>query len=286
MSNKLCKILLILAIIFVVIAIPTFWLLYHPTNNKLEVTFLDVNQGDAILIKTPFGQNILIDGGPDNIVLRKLKNSLPWWDKKIDLMILTHPHDDHVTGLIDVIKHYKVKRIAYTGAIHTAPNYLRWLELVKNKNIALIIIDRPQKIEFSNDCWLDVLYPTKNFLKKHVEKLNNTSIVAMLNYNQTRFLFMGDAEIEVETELLNNNIDLSANVLKIGHHGSNNSNSADFLRAVQPEIAVIQVGKNNTFGHPNRRVLKKLERLGTKIFRTDLNGTVQVISDGMNIYVK
>src|SRR3989344_2387225 len=117
MSVKLYKILLILGIAAVLVVIPLFWLTYNASRN-LEVDFLNVGQGDAILIKTPGGQNILIDGGPDKTAVRRLSENLAWWDKQIDLMILTHPHDDHVTGLTEVLKRYRVKRILYTGATH------------------------------------------------------------------------------------------------------------------------------------------------------------------------
>ena len=163
MSPKLYKILLILGIVLVLLAIPVFGLTYNP-SLELEVDFLDIGQGDAILIKSPFGQNILIDGGPDSKVIEGLGKILPFWDKRIDLMILTHPHDDHVTGLIEIIKRYRVKRILYTGVVHSAPNYLAWLETVKERKIPLVIIDRPQTIKLGKECYLDILYTKANLL--------------------------------------------------------------------------------------------------------------------------
>ncbi len=286
------------------VAIPAFWLTYQAAND-LEVVFLDIGQGDAILIKTPYGQNILIDGGPDNTVIKRLAENFSWWDKKIDLMILTHPHDDHVSGLIDVIKRYKVEKILYTGVVHSSPDYLAWLELIRDRKIPLTIIDRPQIIEFGENCELQIIYPHESLLGKEVSNLNNSSIVAKLVYGQTKFLLAGDIELEVEQELLNltphrrqgfggqaspspfkgegNLIDLSAQVFKANHHGSDTSNSTEFLQAVQPEIVVIQVGADNNFGHPSRRVIKRLERIGAQVFRNDLDGTVRVVSDGESI---
>ena len=285
MSDKLYKILLILGIVAVLVAIPAFWLTYQAVS-ELEVDFLDIGQGDAVLIKAPFGQNILIDGGPDNSVIKRLGENLPWWDKKIDLMILTHPHDDHATGLIEVIKRYKVKKILYTGVVHTSPNYLVWLELVRDRQIPLTIIDRPQKIILGKHCVLDILYPAKSLLGQTVNNLNNSSIVVKLIYEETKFLLTGDAEIEVEQELVESNIDLTAQVLKAGHHGSDTSSSIEFLQAVKPEIVVIQVGIDNDFGHPSRRVIKRLERTGAQVLRNDLDGTVKLVSDGKNIRIK
>ena len=294
MSTKLYKILLILGIVAVLLAVPIFGLSYSPPK-ELEVDFLDVGQGDAILIKSPFGQNILIDGGPDSKVIEELGKSLPFWDKRIDLMVLTHPHDDHVTGLIEVIKRYNVKKILYTGVVHDSPNYLAWLAAIRERKIPLVIIDRPQKIVLGDDCYMEIIYPRKSFLAQETDNLNNSSIVARLVYGETKFLLTGDAEIEVEKELLNltpllarggGEVDLSAQVLKTGHHGSDTSSSEEFLKAVSPQIAVIQVGKDNDFGHPSLRILKRLERAGAEILRTDKNGTVSLISDGKEIIKK
>ena len=285
MSSKLYKILLILGIAAVLLTVLIFGLSYSPPE-ELEVDFLDVGQGDAILIKSPFGQNILIDGGPDSKVIEGLGKNLPFWDKRIDLMVLTHPHDDHVTGLIEVIKRYSVKKILYTGVIHSAPNYLAWLAVIRERKIPLVIIDRPQKIVLGDDCYMEIIYPRKNFLAQETDNLNNSSIVARLVYGQTKFLLMGDAEIEVEKELLADGADLSAQVLKVGHHGSDTSSGEEFLKAVSPQIAAIQVGKDNDFGHPSLRILKRLERAGAEILRTDKNGTIKLVSDGREINKK
>jgi len=282
MPAKLYKILLILGIAAVLLAIPIFSLSYNPPQ-ELEVDFLDVGQGDAVLIKTPFGQNILIDGGPDNKVIEELGKNLPFWDKRIDLMVLTHPHDDHVTGLIEVIKRYSVKKILYTGVVHSAPNYLAWLEAIRERKIPLVIIDRPQKVVLGNSCYLEIISPAKSLLARETDNLNNSSIVAKLVYEETVFLFTGDAEMEIEKELLVSGADLGVQVLKVGHHGSDTSSSEEFLEAVGPQIAVIQVGKDNDFGHPNLRILKRLERTGAEVLRSDLDSTIKLISNGKEI---
>jgi len=245
---------------------------------------LNVGQGDAILIKTPADQNILIDGGPDNAVIKRLSENLPWWDRTIDLIILTHPHDDHVNGLNDVIRRYRVKRVLYTGVAHNSPGYLVWLKLIKDKHIPLTIIDRPQTIELGAGCRLKILYPFKSFLGREVDNLNNSSIVSKLVCGQVDFLLTGDIEEEVEKVLLDAEIDLSAEVLKAGHHGSDTSLSEDFLAAVKPKTAVIQVGGDNKFGHPSRRILKRLTRIGAAIYRNDLDGTIKISSDGNIFY--
>jgi len=192
-----------------------------------------------------------------------------------------------VSGLIEVIKRYQVKKILYTGVVHTSPNYLVFLELVASTKIPLIIIDRPQTIFLGENCYLEILYPLESFLNKTVGNLNNSSMVVKLVYKQNKFLFTGDAEVEVEEELIANSFKLlPADVLKVGHHGSDTSSSHDFLQLISPEIAVIQVGADNDFGHPSRRIIKRLERLDIKVLRADIHGTIEIMSDGIKVREK
>lgn len=261
-----------------------FWFAYKVPKN-LEVDFLDVGQGDAILIKTPGGQNVLIDGGPDKAVIKRLGENLAWWDKQIDLMVLTHAHDDHVTGLIDVLKRYDVKKILYTGAVHNAPNYLAWLKLARDKKAPLLIIDKEQTINLGAGAKMEILYPAESLLDKTLADLNDSSIIIKLIYGQNKFLLTGDASEKVEKILLTNGADLSADVLKVAHHGSQYSSSEEFLEKVKPAMAIIEVGKNNDFGHPSLRIIKRLERSGAEIFRTDEEGTIKIISNGQDLTV-
>ena len=252
----------------------------HAKNRELIISFFDIGQGDAALIKTPAGQNILIDGGPGTKILEPLSKELSWYDKTIDLMILTHPHSDHVDGLIPVLKRYEVKQILSTGVVHSSPTYLAWLDLVREQNIPLTIVDREQTIDLGDDCRLQIIYPLTNLSGREVSNLNNSSIVARLIYKDTSFLLMGDAEIEVEQELIQAGIYLASDVLNTGHHGSDTSSSEEFLKTVKPEYAIISSGQDNSFGHPSPRVLKRLERIGAKILRTDELGTIKMSSDG------
>lgn len=285
MPIKLYKIIIPLGLIAIVLFISLYWLSLHK-SDQLRVSLLDVGQGDSILIQTPYGQNVLIDGGPDDSVTYGLSRNMPWWDRTIDLMILTHPHDDHVSGLLDVIKRYNVKKIAYTGVVHSSPNYLAWLKLVQVKKIPIVIIDQPRKIVLGNDCYLDVLYPFDSLLNKEVENINNSSIAAKLVYKNVKFLLTGDIEKIIEEKLLASNVDISAHILKLAHHGSDTSSTEEFLKKVNPDIAIISVGKDNKFGHPNGRIINRLERMGKKFFRTDLDGEVGFVSDGVMIYKK
>lgn len=283
-DSRLYKIFLVSCIVAIVAAAFLFRIFYNASRN-LEIDFLDAGQGDAILIKSPGGQNILIDGGPDKTAIKRLAENLPWWDKNIDLMILTHAHSDHAAGLIDVLKRYDVKKILYTGAAHNSPDYLAWLKLARDKKTPLIIIDKKQAVNLGKGAKIEILYPDESFLDRTFEDLNQSSIVLILSFGQNKFLLMGDAGEEIEKKLIASGADLKADVLKVGHHGSQYSSSLEFLDKVNPGIAVIEVGKDNDFGHPSLRIIKRLERIGAEIFRTDLNGTVKMISDKAQIKV-
>lgn len=253
-------------------------------KNGLEISFFDVGQGDATLIKTPFSQNIVIDGGPDNSILRRLGENMPWYDRTIDLMILTHPHDDHLAGQIDILNRYKVEQIIYTAAENDSPAYDAWKEIIKKKNISTKIIDHPQKIILGQECELSILYPDENFSGKGMENFNNSSIVCKLEYRGFKALFVGDAESELEKKLLSKNIDLSADILKVAHHGSDTASSENFILKINPKAAIIQVGKND-FGLPSKRIINRLERNGAKIYTTD-KGSIAVRSRGNGFDLK
>ncbi|MFZ5364084.1 MAG: ComEC/Rec2 family competence protein [Patescibacteria group bacterium] len=255
-------------------------------GKRLEVNFFDVGQGDAILIKTPDHQRILIDGGPSNAVLNKLGENLPFFEKEIDLVILTHPHADHLDGLIEVLKRYKVKKILTTGVVHTTPDYLVWLEEIKNQNIPVEIAIAGKMFDFGGGVEMEIFYPPEDLTGKSAEDLNDTSIVGKLIFGQTSFLFTGDAEKEAEEKMIASGFDLKSDVLKIGHHGSRNATSENFLETVNPKFAVISVGENNSFGHPNPTIINRLERVGVEIFRTDEEGDIKITSDGEKIGFK
>jgi len=256
----------------------------NDSTRLLRVYYLNVGQGDAIYIRTPSGSDILIDGGPDSSILNELGAVMPFWDRQIDLMILTHPHSDHVLGLIEVLRRYQVRKVLYTGALHTAPDYIEWLKEIKRQQIPLEIVDEVSGISLDQGIELKFLYPTKSFLNKKVLNLNNTSIVSQLRYNKTIFLFTGDIERDVESELLENDqLSLKSDVLKVAHHGSESSSSLDFIHAVSPSIAIISCGQDNPFNHPHGQTLFNLKNNVDQILRTDIEGRVSLFSDGEKI---
>jgi len=251
---------------------------YYFNNLKLEVIFFDVGQGDAIFIETPLGHQILIDGGPTPVVLEKLGERMPFWDKTIDLIILTHPDHDHISGLLEVLERYKVDNILWTGILSEGGEYEQWLDLISKEGAEIIIAESGQRIT-AGKAKIDILFPFENLEGENVSDANNTSIVSKLIFGKTSFLFMGDAY--KSTERLLNNID--SDVLKVSHHGSKTSSDKNFISLVSPNIAVISCGQDNSYGHPHQETLDSL--LGIEVLRTDLIGDIKIISDGEKIKV-
>lgn len=247
-------------------------------EESLLVYFLNIGQGDATLIRTPDDQDIIIDGGPDNTLIKKLGTYLPFYDHKIETIILTHPDSDHVSGLVEVLRRYQVDRVLLTQVLSDTPSYQAFLnELEKNK-INLVIINSPQKIDLGGGVFFDIFYPTESFEDKEVESTNNTSISGKLIYDNTSIMLTGD--LEVEESLLDDGLNLKSDIYHVGHHGSNNANDLKFVSAVDPQYAIISVGANNRYGHPQYRTLKNLEKVKANILRTDELGDIIFYSDG------
>lgn len=250
---------------------------------KLSVTFFDIGQGDSALIVTPQNYQILVDGGPDNRIAAKLGAALPFFDRDLDLVILTHPHSDHVAGLVEVLHRYKIGKIIMTGVVHTAPDYLEFLKLIRDKKIPVQIIDRPQESSPEAGIALSFLWPHETLAEKKIDSLNNSSVAFKLIYASTSFLFTGDLEDEEALSSTTEARLLSSDVLKVGHHGSTNANDFSFLNFVSPKHAVISVGADNDYGHPHYRTVYALEKIGARIWRTDQEGDIKCISDGQKV---
>ncbi|MFH0857014.1 MAG: MBL fold metallo-hydrolase [bacterium] len=299
----------ILLIIIGLIAANLFFLIFiilqKPIKDGVEVIFLDVGQGDASLIRAEGGVNVLIDGGPDNKVVEKIDKYLPLWNRKIDIMVLTHPHSDHVSGLINVLEKYPVNEVWMTGVLHNSPEYIEFLETMKNKKTEVKIAGGENgglgEYEIALNTKIKILYPKENLLKQKVDNLNNSSIVLKLEYKNKSFLFAGDIEKEAEDELCgqpSSNFPssdalpatssggvLKADILKVAHHGSDTGSTEEFLNLVKPEIAIISVGRDNEFGLPSLRIIKRLERMGVRIIRTDEYGDVIMKVDGGDLNI-
>ncbi|MFA5024574.1 MAG: MBL fold metallo-hydrolase [Patescibacteria group bacterium] len=269
--RKLTKLILV-PILLVIFTLAVFYCL--PQSKKLEVDFLDVGQGDSILIKTPTGKTVLIDGGPDNSVLRRLSEVLPFYKKKIDLIIISHYHDDHTIGLVEIFKRYQAKNLIYSNYGSSSPVMKIITRLAKDKKISSLILKDAAQIELEKNCFLNLLSP--EIFKVTAD--GNNSLLAKLNCENKKFLFTGDNSSKIEKALLNSNWNLAADVFKAAHHGSNSANSENFLRAVKPQKIVISVGQDNRFGHPNTQALKRMEQLNLKVYRTDKEGNIRFFS--------
>lgn len=243
--------------------------------NKLEIYYFDVGQADSILIKEN-NYNILIDAGNnedgENLV-NYLKNDLNI--NKFNMVVGTHPHEDHIGGLDNIIDEFDIDTILMPNATSTSKTFESVLNSIENKNYKITVPKIDEEFNYDN-IKLKVLYTGTN-----EKDLNNNSIVLKLTYFNNKFLFTGDATSKVEKKLLKK--DIESDVLKIGHHGSEYSTTNDFLDKVNPKYAIIEVGKNNTYKHPKQITLDKLNAKNIKIYRTDLDGTIKLTSDGNNI---
>jgi competence protein ComEC len=244
-----------------------------PPTGKLEVHFIDVGQGDSILIKAP-RKNILIDGGGRcNTVLNYLSNQ---GIKSLDYVIGTHPHADHIGGLINVMQSMPVGAIIDPAVAHTTKTFEDYLTIIDQKGI-LFTEGRAGMIwDLGGGAKMQLLHPTS----PSKSDLNNASIVVRLTFGEVSFLFTGDAESAAEKQILSRGYELNSTILKVGHHGSETSTSQAFLTAVKPEAAIIMCCKTNSYGHPHQETLAKLSASNVNIYRTDLNGNIVVVTDG------
>lgn len=282
MKNKSILIILGALFCFNILA----WLTVYDLrqNQFLEVTFFDVGQGDSIFIETPQGHQILIDGGPTSIILEKLAREMPFWDRTIDLVILSHPEKDHLFGLLEVLKRYRVQNILWTGIVRDTAEFKEWQKLIEEEKSNIFIAKAGEKISWlKNDSVqekkIGVLFPLESLEGKEYKDSNDTSIVLRMIFGENSFLFTGDISKSGEKEILQKEVDIESDILKAGHHGSKTSSGPGFIEKVLPETAVISAGKENSYGHPHPETLATLEEYGIKIFRTDKDGDIKIISN-------
>lgn len=277
------KIFAPISLVVLIIAFLGVWISFFMSgdNKKLEVTFFDVGQGDSAYVKFPDGKSALIDGGPDKKVLEHLGQKMPFYKRNIDIIFVTHPHADHIAGLVYVLKRYDVGRVVITKAVHTSPEYQEFLTITRDKKIPVTESLRGTDFTFSDDTKIKTLYPRS---VAGVENLNDTSQVLLLELGQTKFLFMGDLEKDSAEKLLALEPSLKADVIKVPHHGSRDSFNENIYKKLQPKYAVMSVGENK-YGHPYGDLLNFLDHAGIKYFRTDKSGDVSMSSDGKNINI-
>jgi len=257
-------------------------------DDKLRVSFLDVGQGDAILIQQG-NQQVLVDGGPSpQAIGLALGKKMPFWDRTIDLLVLTHPDADHITGLVEVLNRYRVKQVLYPDLESESPLYDEWFRLIQEKDIKRALAQAGQKIYLGAEVVIEVLNPPIPLLTGTGSDIDNNGVVLRLGMGEVSFLFTADIMWEAEWELITRRASLTSTVLKVPHHGSATSTTPEFLAVVNPQLAVISVGADNKFGHPSDEVMDRLsQRLGEEnIYRTDKRGTIELITDGERLWVR
>lgn len=284
MSKQLKLIHLVIVLYLSIFALST----RSYTNQKdglLKIYFFDVGQGDAIFIEAPNGNQVLIDGGPDNKVIQRMGEAMPFYDKEIDMVVLTHSDADHITGLIEVLERYEVENIVYSNIVRKSALYEAWQEAVVKEGANIIDPVAGKVIDLGSGVILSMTHPGESLAGKVLEKTNNESVVIMLKYGEVETLLTGDIEARAERQIILSGTNLDADILKVAHHGSKTSTTEEFLYDVSPQVAVIQVGAKNRYGHPTSEVLKRLEEYDIKYYRTDVDGDIKVISDGQSFQV-
>lgn len=275
-----------LLIFFTLSALATYQF-FKFNDGKLHLVFCDVGQGDAIFIRTGAGDNILIDGGPDDSVLNCLSRHLPFWDKTLQAVILTHPHADHLTGLISVIKRYSL--ISYDTENLKNPGVGAKIlqDSLALKNLSATYVKKGDRLTDKANFNIQILWPSADFIENSNKNspnnsfdldFNGLSVISLLSYGNFRAILTGDAGSATD-EKIGENIG-AVDVLQVPHHGSKTGLSKAFLDETKPRLAVISVGKNNKYGHPSQSALSLLTKNNIKFLRTDQKGDVEIVSDG------
>ncbi|MEI6039839.1 MAG: MBL fold metallo-hydrolase [Candidatus Berkelbacteria bacterium] len=253
------------------------------SEKNLKVYFLDVGQGDSQYIKTPDGNDILIDGGPDDSVLTELGKVMDFGDREISLVVLTHPHADHLNGLVSVLRRYKVQEIWESGVDYPSAAYTAFAQIISQEKIKDEFV-KVGKTRSFGEVKISVLSPLLDLKNTKMDNVNNASVVTQLDYRGFSSLFLADLEKNSQTQILNQI--KPTNVVKVGHHGSQNALNEDLYKIARPNIAVIEVGAKNTYGHPHQITIDYLKSIAAQIYRTDQNKTIEINSDGLNYWVK
>lgn len=286
MSNSAKKYLIISIISFFLLGAVFFYQIGKFNDGQLHIVFCNVGQGDGAYIRSPKGLDILIDGGPDASILPCLNNHMPFWDRTIEAIILSHPHADHMAGLIDVLQRYNALSF-YTvdedqGKTdkESEKTYQALLSILKNKKIVKKSLQEEDRLKIKDGLILTTVWPLNNSNQKVLgvtSDINKSSIIELLTYGKLRVLFTGDAGTAAKSKVQDiGQIDL----VKVAHHGSKDSLDQNMLKVLRPKLAVISAGKNNRYHHPAESILKMLQDQRIKILRTDIDGEVEIVSDG------
>lgn len=275
---------LLIVILFLIISGLWYNLYAASSNNYLKVVFLDVGQGDSIYIETPDGHQMLIDGGPDASVISNLSEVMPFGDRSIDVVLATHPDNDHIGGLSEVLDTYEISTFIENGVTADTKIYQNLEQKIVNNKIKKVVAMRGNSImlDYEKNIHFDILFPDRDVSNFDS---NDASIVGRLVYGNESFMLTGDATTYTENLIKWNesNQTLKSQVLKLGHHGSRTSSSLPWLESVNPDISIISVGKDNRYGHPHKDILERLKDLKIPYLATYDKGNIFFKTDGVKL---
>ena len=250
-------------------------------RNNLIIHYIDVGQGDSILIQIN-NKNMLIDAGPSSSKNKLTKYLKKQGVKRLNYVIITHPHEDHIGGIKKVIENFDIKYFYAPKVTSNTETFTDMINALRKKSLGIHVAKAGLILNLDKNIQCEMLAPNNTYYKD----MNNYSAVIKITFKKISFLFTGDAQKLSEDEIINAGYDLSSNVLKVGHHGSRSSTSDEFIKRVNPNISIISCGMNNDFGHPHKPTLSKLQSINSKIYRTDKDGTIVLISNGLKISKK
>lgn len=274
----------ILGLIFAVTVLIWYAVATEDRGGKLTVAFLNIGQGDAIFIESPTGTQMLIDGGPGGVVLRELGKVMPFYDRTIDMLLVSNPDQDHLSGFLDILRSFKVSVVVEPGTVGASADYRSLAEALSTEGVSHLMARRGQRLDLGGGAYFEILFPDREVSGLDT---NDGSIVGKLVYGTTSFLFPGDASSAIEAYVASLDKEyLNVDVLKVGHHGSRTSTSESLLGFASPAMAVISAGKDNRYGHPHAEVVERLKQFEVETLGTYERGTIIMESDGERIRVK
>lgn len=275
---------LITILILVGVCAVVWYAVWRKSDTALTVSFLDVGQGDAIFIETPSGQQMLIDGGSNRAVLRQLSRIMPWYDRTIDVVVATHPDQDHIGGLIDVLERYRVRTIVESGVGDNGGDATAFKETVARETATRLEARRGEILDLGDGVRFEILFPDRHL---PLVETNTASIIGRLVYGSTAFMLTGDAPQATEEYVTQLDMGyMRASVLKVGHHGSHTSSSPLFVGFVDPQYAVFSRGCDNRYGHPHADVVALFKKMEIATFDTCTDGTITFVSDGQTVQLR
>ncbi len=273
---------IVLTILFVANVAVFFLVLFRPAESRLlTISFLDIGQGDGILITSPTGNHMIVDAGPTNSIITKLSQEISYTDRDIDIAMITNPDKDHIAGFVDIFKRYRVGRLIEAGTFNTSEVYREVKRQAGIHSVPTLRAERGTVIDLGGGVFFRILFPDRDVANLST---NDGSIVGVLEYGKVKVVFTGDAPAKIEKYLVSLHDPLDGDVLKAGHHGSKTSSSEEFLNAITPTHAVVSVGRGNTYHHPSPEVLDRFASHGITTSMTMDHGTIRLISDGERIW--